>query len=176
MISAVYRLRDYLGATFDTELREMVLGLTEQVASTWHLPDRGMWETRDTERHYLSSKVLCWVTMDRAVRLADRLGTQADPRRWARVRDEIREVVLREGWNERIGAFTGAFGSPELDASASSCRWRTSCRPPTPDALDDRDGGAGVGHRERAAAALDDRPGRLPAVLVLAGGVPGDDR
>ncbi|MEV5695332.1 glycoside hydrolase family 15 protein [Micromonospora globbae] len=118
VLAAVWRLRDYLGDTFDEELREMVLGLTEQVACTWHLPDRGMWETREDERHYLSSKVLCWTAMDRAVLLADRLGAQADPRRWAVIRDEIRDTVLREGWNERIGAFTGAFGSAELDASA----------------------------------------------------------
>ncbi|MFJ6164898.1 glycoside hydrolase family 15 protein [Micromonospora orduensis] len=117
VIGAVWRLRDYLGETFDEELREMVLGLTEQVAATWHLPDRGIWETRDEERHYVSSKVSCWLTMDRAVGLADRLGEQADKRRWAVVRDEIREAVLREGWNDRIGAFTGAFGSAELDAS-----------------------------------------------------------
>ncbi|PWR07539.1 glycoside hydrolase family 15 [Micromonospora acroterricola] len=118
VMSAVWRLRDHLGGTFDGELGEMVLGLTEQVASTWHLPDRGMWEARDGERHYLSSKVLCWLTMDRAVRLADRLDERADPDRWARIRDEIRDEVLRQGWNERIGAFTGAFGSVELDASA----------------------------------------------------------
>ncbi|MEV1330845.1 glycoside hydrolase family 15 protein [Micromonospora costi] len=118
VISGVWRLRDYLGPTFDPELREMVLGLTEQVASMWQLPDRGMWETRYEERHYTSSKVLCWVAMDRAVRLADRLGEQADPRRWAAVRDEIRATVLRDGWNERMGAFTGSFGSAELDASA----------------------------------------------------------
>ncbi|MEU7753418.1 glycoside hydrolase family 15 protein [Micromonospora sp. NPDC049101] len=118
VMSAVWRLRDYLGAPFEGELREMVLGLTEQVAATWHLPDRGMWETRGEERHYLSSKVICWLTLDRAVGLADRLGERADPRRWAGVRDEIREAVLREGWNERIGAFTGSFGSAELDASA----------------------------------------------------------
>lgn len=117
VMSAVWRLRDYLGATFDDELREMVLGLTEQVAATWHLPDRGIWETRDEERHYLSSKVACWLTMDRAVGLADRLGARAAPRRWAGVRDEIRDAVLREGWNDRIGTFTGSFGSAELDAS-----------------------------------------------------------
>ena len=117
VISAVWRLHDYLGDTFPEELREMVVGLAEQVAATWRLPDRGMWETRDTERHYVSSKVLCWVALDRAVELAPRLGGRADPRRWAAIRDEIRETVLREGWNERIGAFTGAFGSAELDAS-----------------------------------------------------------
>ncbi|MEH0843060.1 glycoside hydrolase family 15 protein [Micromonospora sp. CPCC 205711] len=118
VISAVWRLHDYLGDTFAEELREMVVGLAEQVATTWRLPDRGMWETRDTERHYLSSKVLCWVALNRAVQLAPRLGEHADVPRWAAIRDEIRETVLREGWNERIGAFTGAFGSAELDASA----------------------------------------------------------
>lgn len=118
VISAVWRLRDHLGETFDEELREMVLGLTEQVTATWHLPDRGIWETRDADRHYLSSKVLCWAAMDRAVTLVPRLGGRGDPRRWAAIRDEIRAAVLREGWNERVGAYTGAFGSPELDASA----------------------------------------------------------
>ncbi|SCG39147.1 glycoside hydrolase family 15 protein [Micromonospora inositola] len=118
VLAAVWRLHDYLGETFDEELREMVVGLAEQVAAMWRLPDRGMWETRDTERHYLSSKVLCWVALDRAVKLAPRLGDRADPRRWAAIRDEIRATVLREGWNDRIGAYTGAFGSAELDASA----------------------------------------------------------
>ena len=117
VISAVWRLHDYLGETLDEELREMVVGLAEQVAATWHLRDRGMWETRDVERHYLSSKVLCWLALDRAVELAPQLGDGADPRRWSAIRDEIRETVLREGWNERIGAYTGAFGSAELDAS-----------------------------------------------------------
>ncbi|RGC69783.1 Trehalase [Micromonospora sp. MW-13] len=118
VISAVWRLHDQLGETFTEELREMVVGLAEQVAATWRLPDRGMWETRDTDRHYLSSKVLCWAALDQAVMLAPQLGDGADPRRWAAIRDEIRATVLREGWNDRVGAYTGAFGSTELDASA----------------------------------------------------------
>lgn len=118
VIAAVWRLHDHLGETFEEEIREMVVGLAEQVASTWRLPDRGMWETRDTDRQYLSSKALGWLALDRAVALAPRLGERADPRRWAAIRDEIRSAVLREGWNERIGAYTGAFGSAELDASA----------------------------------------------------------
>ncbi|MFE9691494.1 glycoside hydrolase family 15 protein [Micromonospora sp. NPDC005806] len=118
VIDAVWRLHDYLGETFEEELREMVVGLAEQVASTWHLPDRGMWETRDAEQHYLSSKVICWLALDKAVALAPRLGERADPRRWAAIRDEVRSTVLREGWHDRIGAYTGAFGSAELDASA----------------------------------------------------------
>ncbi|MEV0431092.1 glycoside hydrolase family 15 protein [Micromonospora sp. NPDC050495] len=117
VIAAVWRLHDQLGETFAEEVREMVIGLAGQVASTWRLPDCGMWETRDAERHYVSSKVLCWVALDKAVRLAPRLGERADPRRWAAVRDEIRATVLRDGWHERMGAYTGAFGAAELDAS-----------------------------------------------------------
>jgi len=61
--------------------------------------------------------VFCWVALDRAVSLAPRLGDRADPGRWAAIRDEIRAAVLREGWHHRTGAYTGAFGSPDLDAS-----------------------------------------------------------
>jgi GH15 family glucan-1,4-alpha-glucosidase len=118
VISAVWRLHEYLGEPFDEELREMVVGLAEEVAATWRLPDHGIWETRDAERHHLSSKVYCWSALHRAVQVAPRLGERADPRRWAAIRDEIRDTVLRDGWNDRIGAFTGAFGSAELDASA----------------------------------------------------------
>ncbi|MGK5441995.1 glycoside hydrolase family 15 protein [Micromonospora sp. URMC 105] len=117
VITAVWRLHEYLGETFEEEVREMVVGLADQVVATWRLPDRGMWETRDADRHYLSSKVLCWAALNRAVQLAPRLGERADVRRWAAARDEIRDTVLRDGWNERVGAYTGAFGSPELDAS-----------------------------------------------------------
>ncbi|SCL19610.1 glycoside hydrolase family 15 protein [Micromonospora inyonensis] len=118
VVSAVWRLHEYLGERLDDELRETVVGLTEQVAATWRLPDRGMWETREDERHHVSSKALCWVTMRLAVELAPQLGDRADPVRWRAVRDEIRATVLERGWNERIGAYTGAFGSDELDASA----------------------------------------------------------
>ncbi|GGL89283.1 glycoside hydrolase family 15 protein [Micromonospora yangpuensis] len=118
VVLAVWRFHDYLGETFDTELREMVVGLAEQVAATWRLPDQGMWETRGAPRHHLSSKVFCWVALDRAVRLAPRLGGRADPVRWAAIRDEIRATVLREGFHDRVGAYTGWFGSMDLDASA----------------------------------------------------------
>jgi len=117
VLAAAYRLRDQLHE-FDEELRDLLVGLADQAAATWREADAGMWEARDQERHYLSSKVMCWVALDRAVRLAPLLGERADPQRWSAVRDEIRLAVLHSAWDDEAHAYTGAFGSPELDASA----------------------------------------------------------
>ncbi|MBC8162498.1 MAG: glycoside hydrolase family 15 protein, partial [Roseiflexaceae bacterium] len=89
----------------------------EQAAAHWHEPDAGMWEARDQARQYLSSKVLCWVALDRAVRLAPQLGEHANVTSWQPARDAIRQAILEQGWNDAVGAYTGAFGSDQLDAS-----------------------------------------------------------
>jgi GH15 family glucan-1,4-alpha-glucosidase len=116
VIDAVYLFREQLGP-LSPALARMVCQLANRAAATWHEPDAGMWEARDQERHYLTAKVMCWVALDRAIRLADQLGDNADREMWARERDAIREAVLNEGWNEAVGAYTGAFGSDHLDAS-----------------------------------------------------------
>jgi len=100
------------------QTRTLLVGLADKAVDDWREPDAGMWEARDTERHYISSKVLCWVATDRAISLADALeATAEDVERWTTARDEIRTAVLDRGWNEEVGAYTGAFDSPELDAS-----------------------------------------------------------
>ncbi|MFC6020850.1 glycoside hydrolase family 15 protein [Plantactinospora solaniradicis] len=98
------------------ESKALLVGLAEQ-ATHWREPDAGMWEDRGPGRHYVASKAMCWGALDSAVKLAPLLGPRADPERWATVRDEIRATVLRDAWNDRVGAFTGAIGSLELDAS-----------------------------------------------------------
>ncbi|MEO3747698.1 glycoside hydrolase family 15 protein [Plantactinospora sp. B5E13] len=116
VLDAAWRLRDHLTPMPDP-IRDLLRDLADQAAANWRKPDAGMWEARDAERHYLSSKVYCWVALDRAVRFGDRLGNADEVARWARQRDEVREVILRQGWNAGVGAFTGAFGSDRLDAS-----------------------------------------------------------
>lgn len=115
VLDAAVRLRDYLD--FDEQTVELLVGLAGSAHRDWRKPDAGMWEARDAERHYLSSKVLSWVALDRALSLAPLLGEGADVELWTAERDEIRATVLREGWQESVGAYTGAFGSDELDAS-----------------------------------------------------------
>jgi GH15 family glucan-1,4-alpha-glucosidase len=94
----------------------LLRALAERAAQAWREPDAGIWEGREGERHYVTSKVMCWVALDRAVELADRLGAEPDVARWAAARDEIRAAILDQGWDEDRKTFTGAFGSDHLDA------------------------------------------------------------
>lgn len=116
VLDAAWLLRDYLDPMEESVVR-LLHAIADQAAASWHLPDSGMWEARDAERHYLSSKVCCWVALDRAVRFGERIGDAADIARWASARDEIRGAVLERGWNADVGAYTGAFESDRLDAS-----------------------------------------------------------
>jgi GH15 family glucan-1,4-alpha-glucosidase len=116
ILFAAHLLREQL-RPFDESTRELLLTLADQAARDWRLPGAGMWESRDEPRHYTSGKVMCWVALDRAIALADDLGDRARPEDWARVRDEIREAVLARAWSEPAGAYAGAFGSDDLDAS-----------------------------------------------------------
>ncbi len=116
VLDAAFLLKEKLG-DMSGFTRQLLVTLAERAASGWREPDSGMWEARDGERHYLSSKLMCWVALDRAVRLASRLGALSEVERWGAVRDEIRDTILSRGWSERSQAFTGAFGSDHLDAS-----------------------------------------------------------
>jgi len=98
-------------------VQELMVILADRAAAGWSEPDAGMWEARDQQRHYTSSKVMCWVALDRAVRLAPRLGAGADAERWAAVRDELHAAVVEQAWSKAAGAYTGALGSEHLDAS-----------------------------------------------------------
>jgi len=117
VLDSAHLMRDYLDETIIGPIRATLVGLAERAAASWQQPDFGMWEARDQQRHYLSSKVMCWVALDRAVRLAPRLGADARVADWSAARDAVKHAVLEEGWNPEVRAFTGAVGSDELDAS-----------------------------------------------------------
>jgi GH15 family glucan-1,4-alpha-glucosidase len=116
VLDVIYLFRDMLDLA-DGRLRRLAIALANQAAARWPEPDAGMWEARDRKRHYLSSKLLCWVALDRAVKLAPRLGAEAQAAGWSAARAAVRAAIVDEGWNEAVGAYTGAFGSDRLDAS-----------------------------------------------------------
>ncbi len=92
--------------------------LANQTTKLWASPDSGIWESRATPRHYVHSKLMCWVALDRATQLAREFGKVETVDRWTRVAEEIRAAILSRGYDERVGAFVQAFDHPVLDASA----------------------------------------------------------
>jgi GH15 family glucan-1,4-alpha-glucosidase len=116
ILFAAHLLREHV-TPFGEATRDLLITLADQAARDWEQADAGMWESRDEHRHYTSSKVMCWVALDRAIALAGDLGDGARPDEWARARQEIHETVLERAWSDRAGAYAGAFGSDSLDAS-----------------------------------------------------------
>ena len=97
--------------------RAFLADLADTAAARWTEKDQGIWEIRGEPRHFLYSKLMCWVALDRAITLADRLDAADRVDRWRRARDQIADVILANGWSETAGAFTQSFGSDDLDAS-----------------------------------------------------------
>ncbi|HJU05533.1 MAG TPA: glycoside hydrolase family 15 protein [Nitrospiraceae bacterium] len=87
------------------------------LCDNWQQPDEGIWETRGGRRHFVYSKLMCWVAMDRGLRLADKRSFPADRARWHQVRDQIYEEVMTKGWSTKRQAFVQHYESQSLDAS-----------------------------------------------------------
>ena len=93
-------------------------GMVDWLCDNWKRPDEGIWEVRGGRQHFVYSKLMCWVALDRSLRLADKRSFPADRARWLKVRDEIYEEVMDKGWNPSRRAFVQAYGSEALDASS----------------------------------------------------------
>jgi GH15 family glucan-1,4-alpha-glucosidase len=102
----------------DDEYWRFLVDLVDAACERWQEPDAGLWEWRGKPRHFVHSKALCWVAVDRGLRLAKQCMRKAPERRWKRARDEIRTAVEREGYDSERGTFVQAFGEPDLDTAA----------------------------------------------------------
>jgi len=91
--------------------------LLDHVCDTWTRPDEGIWEVRGGRRHFVYSKLMCWVALDRGIRLADKRSFPADRAKLLRVRDEIYQEIFEKGWDAERGVFVQSYGSHALDAS-----------------------------------------------------------
>nr|WP_231988460.1 glycoside hydrolase family 15 protein [Nakamurella panacisegetis] len=98
------------------ELWPIVVAQVENAASHWRAPDRGMWEVRGEPQHFTSSKIMCWVALDRGVRLARLHDSNATADKWQAIADEIHADVLANGVDER-GVLVQRYGDTALDAS-----------------------------------------------------------
>lgn len=117
LMDSVY-LHDKYGQPMSYDLWNTLVKVVDWVCENWRRPDHGLWEIRQAERPYLSSRVMCWVAVDRAVRLAQHRSLPAPMVRWLEVRDQIYRSVFDEFWNPKKKAFTQSPGSGVMDASA----------------------------------------------------------
>jgi GH15 family glucan-1,4-alpha-glucosidase len=104
------------GEQLEGPLWAMMRLLVENVCAHWQDLDSGIWEVRGELRHFVYSKVMCWVALDRGIRAAEQLHLEADVLRWRQVREQIRADILTHGYNTQLGAFTQSYGSTALDA------------------------------------------------------------
>ena len=136
LLSAVYRLSDHVfdnasrvgpmaspdkwGAPPDLApaTRRFFVQLADTAARRWREKDQGIWEVRGEPRDFLYSKLMCWVALDRAVALADRLDVSNRVESWKQTEAQIRDAILTRGWSDRANAFAQSFGSDDLDASS----------------------------------------------------------
>jgi GH15 family glucan-1,4-alpha-glucosidase len=106
-----------IGAPIEEGQFSWLGSIADYVCDAWHYRDCGLWEVRGPERHFTYSKVMCWVALDRAVRLARALGHPHRAERWEHEREEIRAAVLSEGFDRERNTFVQSFGAQALDAS-----------------------------------------------------------
>jgi GH15 family glucan-1,4-alpha-glucosidase len=93
------------------------VALTAHVARVWSQPDHGIWEVRGPPQHFVFSKVMAWVALDRAVKSIERFGLSGPLDEWRTLRDAIHHEVCTRGFDERVGSFMQAYGSTLFDAS-----------------------------------------------------------
>jgi GH15 family glucan-1,4-alpha-glucosidase len=117
LMDAVYLYNKY-GDPIWYELWTRLRGLIDWVCDNWQRKDEGIWEVRSGRQHSVYSKLMCWVAVDRALRLADKRSFPADRVRWLKVRDEIYEEIMEKGWSPERKAFVQAYGGDTLDASS----------------------------------------------------------
>ncbi|MDT7044133.1 glycoside hydrolase family 15 protein [Candidatus Nitronereus thalassa] len=116
LMDAVY-LYDKHGTSISFDLWMNLCRLLDYVCNNWELPDEGIWEVRGGRRHFVYSKVMCWVALDRGIRLADQRGFPGNRTQWMHERDRIYIDVMERGYNTEIEAFVQHYDTTALDAA-----------------------------------------------------------
>lgn len=116
LLDAFYLSNKYV-APVSYDVWRQIRSRINWVCENWKLPDEGIWEVRKSPEHFVYSKVMNWVALDRAIRLAEKRSFPTDLVRWQRIRDEIYEEIMSRGWSEESRTFTQAYDRSELDAS-----------------------------------------------------------
>ena len=117
MMDSMYLANKY-GHAVSHEGWQNVHRVLEWLGRNWRRPDEGIWEVRGGPREFIHSRVMCWVAFDRALRLAQKRSLHGPLDVWQRTRDEIRNDIFTNFWDDELQSFVQAKGTKEVDASA----------------------------------------------------------
>lgn len=119
LMDVIFQYYQFFPGTLDEieDMFEVVKNIVRTVSRDWREPDKGIWEIRGAEQHFVFSKVMSWVALDRAVSIAGMLNKKDFEEKWKTTADEIREDVMTYGWNEEIQSFTQTYANKEMDSS-----------------------------------------------------------
>jgi hypothetical protein len=116
IMDAALKLSDYVGK-IDSELWPFLRGICDFVVEHWQDKDSGIWEIRGGPYHFVYSKMMCWVALDRGLTIARRYGFPADLKKWEQTKDKIKGEILEKAWNQGKGAFVQHYETDVLDSS-----------------------------------------------------------
>ncbi len=116
IMDAALRLSNYVGK-IDQDIWPFLSKICDIVVDRWHEKDSGIWEVRDGPYHFVYSKIMCWVALDRGVRIAIRYGFPGHLKKWQEVKEHIKNEVVKKGWNDEKNAFVQHYDTDALDAS-----------------------------------------------------------
>jgi len=119
LLNVIYRYYEFFPGRLDEveDIWEIVRNISFTVSTHWEKPDKGIWEIRNEEKHFVFSKVMSWVAMDRAAQIATLLNKTNYAVTWRGIANDIKEDVLMKGWKEDLHTFTQTYENSELDAS-----------------------------------------------------------
>ncbi len=119
LLNVIYQYYEVFPGTLDEieDMWEIVRNISLTVSTHWEKPDKSIWEFRNEEKHFVFSKVMSWVAMDRASKIAHLLNKTYYKETWRGIANDIKEDVLKNGWKNELQTFTQTYSNSELDAS-----------------------------------------------------------
>jgi alpha,alpha-trehalase len=119
LMNVIYQYYKFFPGSLDEieDIWEVVRNIIRAVIADWENPDKGIWEIRNSDKHFVFSKVMCWVTLDRGIKIAQLLNMKEYAKTWKKEAERIKKDVLENGWNEQMQSFTQTYHETDLDAS-----------------------------------------------------------
>lgn len=119
LLNVIYKYYKYFPGTLDEieDMWEIVRHIARTVSTSWEKPDKGIWEIRNEQSHFVFSKIMSWVAMDRATKIASILNKDSYAKSWKDTAADIKDSILKNGWNDELQSFTQSYTNTYLDAS-----------------------------------------------------------